>query len=125
MAATFRQVHPVLGARDVPATVEWYVSKLGFSLAFDDGGDPTRYAGLRRDDVELHLQWHDVESFAASDGDCPAYRFYVNDPDALFVELQSKGVLRPDAAVRDTTWGTREFALYDPNGMALFFYRDL
>jgi len=27
--------------------------------------------------------------------------------------------------VQDTTWGTREFGLYDPNGNALFFYRNV
>jgi hypothetical protein len=28
-------------------------------------------------------------------------------------------------ALRDTPWGTREFAFYDLNGNALFFCRDL
>lgn len=125
MGADFLAVHPVLGARDVPATVAWYVGKLGFSLIFDDGGAPVRYAGVRRGAVEIHLQWHDVESFAGPDGDCPAYRFLVDDPDALFAEYRSAGVTNPGSPVRNTPWGTREFGVYDPNGMALSFYRGL
>lgn len=123
MGANFVVVHPVLGAHDVPATVAWYVDKLGFSRLFDDGGTPVRYAGVQRDGVEIHIQWHGVESFAGPDGDCPAYRFVVDDPDALFAEYSAKGVA--GAPVRDTPWGTREFGVYDPNGMALSFYRSL
>ncbi len=125
MGATFLVVHPVLGARDVPAAVAWYVGKLGFSLIFSDGATPARYAGVRRDAVEIHLQWHDVESFAGPDGDCPAYRFRVDDPDALFAEYSAAGVTSPKSPVRNTAWGTREFGIYDPNGMSLSFYRDL
>ena len=29
------------------------------------------------------------------------------------------------AAMRDTPWGTREFAFYDPDRNGLTFYRDL
>jgi catechol 2,3-dioxygenase-like lactoylglutathione lyase family enzyme len=106
----------------VTATAAWYVERLGFTLLFVDA-EPARYAVLRRGDVEIHLQWHDVETFRASDGDAPAYRFLVDDPDALFAEVGPQDVLAPGAAVRDTPWGTREFGVYDPNGMALAFYR--
>jgi len=123
MGVNFLIVHPVLGARDVPAAVDWYVEKLGFDRAFDDGGTPVRYAGVRRGAIEIHLQWHDVESFAGPDGDCPAYRFRVDDPDALFSEYAAKGV--SIGPLRETPWDTREFGVYDPNGMALAFYKPL
>lgn len=123
MGANFLVVHPVLGAHDVSATVDWYVGKLGFARVFDDGGSPVRYAGIRRGNVEIHLQWHGVESFAGPDGDCPAYRFYVDDPDGLFAEYAANGV--QTGPLRDTPWGTREFGVYDPNGMALSFYKSL
>jgi catechol 2,3-dioxygenase-like lactoylglutathione lyase family enzyme len=123
MRVNFLVVHPVLGARDVPAAVDWYVGKLGFRLMFDDGGTPVRYAGVRRGAVEIHLQWHGVDSFAGPDGDCPSYRFVVDDPDALHVEYVANGVSA--GPLRDTPWGTREFGVYDPNGMALAFYRPL
>ena len=45
------------------------------------------------------------------------------DPDALFNEYRQRGVECHE--VSDTPWGTREFALYDPDRNALTFCRDL
>jgi catechol 2,3-dioxygenase-like lactoylglutathione lyase family enzyme len=121
----FKPVHPVLGARDVTEAVSWYVERLGFRELFNDGGVPVSYVGIARDRVELHLQWHDVSCFAAEDGDSPMYRFMVDDPDALFEEYRDKGVFHDRTALRDTPWGTREFAFYDLNDHGLISYRGL
>lgn len=125
MKATFRAVHPVLGARDVRAAVEWYVERLGFTCTFDDGADPVRYAGVRRDAVELHLQWQDDRYFPDPGEDAPAYRFLIDNPDVLYDEYARTGALHAPARLRDTPWGTREFGVYDPNGHGLHFYRPL
>ncbi len=52
-------------------------------------------------------------------------RFLVADVDALHDELKSKGVFHKNTALRDTPWGTREFAFYDLDQNGLTFYRDL
>jgi hypothetical protein len=52
-------------------------------------------------------------------------RFLVEDPDALFSEYRQRGVECNPNNVHDTSWGTREFALYDFDRNALTFYRDL
>jgi hypothetical protein len=52
-------------------------------------------------------------------------RFLVADPDALFSEFRQRGVECAPGGVRDTPWGTREFALYDLDRNALTFYRRL
>jgi uncharacterized glyoxalase superfamily protein PhnB len=52
-------------------------------------------------------------------------RFLVEDPDALFDELQRRGVECTPAGLRNTPWGTREFGLYDLDRNALAFYRHL
>ena len=52
-------------------------------------------------------------------------RFLVEDPDALFNEYRERGVECTATGIRDTPWGTREFALYDLDRNALTFYRDL
>ena len=57
-----REVHPVLPCQDVASSIEFYVHKLGFTLVFQDADDPG-YAGVRRDCVELHLQWHDSKEW--------------------------------------------------------------
>ncbi|MEM9790188.1 MAG: VOC family protein [Planctomycetota bacterium] len=117
-------VHPVLPAREVATLAAFYVDRLGFELVFQDADEDPRYAGITRDGVELHLQWHDASEWA--DGvDRPSLRFLVADPDALFAEFAAAGVIPEGKAVVDTPWGTREFAFYDPDRNALSFYRDL
>jgi catechol 2,3-dioxygenase-like lactoylglutathione lyase family enzyme len=125
--AKFVQVAPVLPARDITALKDFYVDKLGFSLAFIDPSteqtDP-RYVGVRRDGVELHLQWHDASDWD-NGMDRPLLRLIVDDPDALFAEYAPQGVFHDRTALRNTQWGTREFAFYDPDGNGLIFFRDL
>ena len=118
----FREVHPVLPCRDVAASVRYYVERLGFRLLFQDADDP-RYAGVRRDAVEIHLQWHDASEWERTER--PMLRFVVAEVDALFEEYSAQSVFHAGTALRDTPWGTREFAFYDPDGNGLTFYRDL
>jgi catechol 2,3-dioxygenase-like lactoylglutathione lyase family enzyme len=124
---TLEQVQPVLMCRDVEASVRFY-ERLGFTRAFVDDPDDPKYAGVRRERVELHLQWQDASQWDA-DVDRPTYRFPVRDPDALFAEFVERGVAGglasgdgPWAAPADTPWGTREFHLRDPGGNGLQFY---
>ena len=70
--------------RDVPASIRFY-EQLGFQLTFRDSTTLTRYAGIRRDDVELHIQWHDASEWDHPI-DRPTYRFLVQDVDALYAE---------------------------------------
>ena len=114
------QVHPVLNVRDVTMSAAWY-QRLGFEPVFADSEHEPKYGGMRRDNVEIHLQWHDEQEWA--DGlDGSAYRFLVDDPDTLFETFPDDIV--GARTVGDTDWGTREFGLYDPDGNAVFFYRD-
>jgi catechol 2,3-dioxygenase-like lactoylglutathione lyase family enzyme len=121
--AEFKAVHPVLPARDVAEAIRYYVERLGFRLRFQDDEHDPRYAGLQRDGVELHLQWHDGADFNKVER--LALRFLIDDVDGLFEEYADKGVFHSGTALRDTSWGTREFAFYDLNGNGLFFYRNV
>jgi catechol 2,3-dioxygenase-like lactoylglutathione lyase family enzyme len=109
--------------RDVPDSIRFY-AQLGFRLAFRDSDTQTRYAGVRRDDVELHLQWHDSSEWDHPI-DRPAYRFLVQDLDALHAEFSALPQPLESRPVSDTAWGTREFHVRDPDGNGLQFYRDL
>lgn len=119
-------IHPVLACHDVTESTRFY-ERLGFTLRFQDDPAKPMYAAVRRDDVELHLQWADATQWV--DGlDRPAYRFVVDDVDALYAELAA--AIDPAAfgtgpwkAPADTPWGTREFHLRDPGGNSLQFYR--
>lgn len=116
-------VHPVLMSRDVAASTRFY-EQLGFVRAFVDAPEAPRYATVRRDDVELHLQWHDAKEWPRT-GDRPTYRFVVADVDALFREFRVAGVSENIKPVAETSWGTREFHVRDPDGNGLQFYRAL
>ncbi len=122
--ARMLHVHPVLAVRDVVSALSWYCGRLEFELLFVEPGPEPRYAGIGRDGVEIHLQWHGPDEW---DGGLTgaAYRFLVDDPDELHTELRRLGAVPDDKVVTDTEWGTREFGFYDPDANALFFYRDL
>src|SRR5436305_9988479 len=104
----FRETHPILGTRDIQRAIAFYTQRLGFKMAFGDKADAPNYVGFRRDAVELHMQFqfeHEMGTIRL--------RFLVNDPDALFSEYRHRGVECNPNSVHDTSWGTREFALYD------------
>ena len=116
----FKETHPILGTRNIQRAIEFYTQQLGFQLAFRDKTDPPNYVGFRRDAVELHMQFqfeHEMGTIRL--------RFLVEDPDALFNEYRQRAVECTPNSVHDTSWGTREFALYDLDRNALTFYRDL
>ena len=115
----FVSVHPIIGTRDIERAIEFYTNKLGFAVAFRDGSTPTNYAGLRRDGVVVHMQFQYEHEMAMI-----RLRFLVRDPDALRAEFRESGV-EVQNEIKNTTWGTREFALYDLDRNALTFYRDL
>lgn len=123
--ARLTDVIPVLPARDVSEAVRFYVERLGFEVAFQDSPDRPQYVGIRRGDVELHLQFQFPADFEAGTAGQCMLRLVVDDPDALFREYEDKGVFQDQTELRDTPWGTREFAFWDPNCNGLTFMRDL
>jgi catechol 2,3-dioxygenase-like lactoylglutathione lyase family enzyme len=118
--ATFSQVQPILGTRDVAMAVRFYVDRLGFTLAFGVPTNEGNYVGLRRDKVDLHMQFQYEYEMSTT-----RLRIVVDDPDALYEEYEDKDVFHEGTRLYDTPWGTREFALYDLDRNSLTFYRDL
>lgn len=123
MSTRLLAVHPVLMVRDVAAALRFH-ARLGFTPCFRDSEEHPRYAGARRDGVELHFQWHDAAEWDHP-VDRPTYRFPVDNVDALHAEFEAAGLSGEMTEIRDTPWGTREFHLRDPDGNGLQFYRDL
>jgi catechol 2,3-dioxygenase-like lactoylglutathione lyase family enzyme len=121
--AKLQAVNPVLPSRDVRASIDFYTTKLGFDLRFQDAADGPRYAALRRDEVEIHVQWHDPAEWHAVER--PMLRFVVTGVQVLFAEYRQQGVFHAGTALRETAWGTQEFAFYDLDQNGLTFYRDL
>ena len=114
----FDRVEPVLMVRDVSRALAFY-AQLGFEEVFRDDDHTPMFAMVARDGACLAMQWHDYEGVA---GDRPVLRFPTRDVDALSVEF---GGIVDRTGVTDTTWGTREFHVRDPDGNGLQFYADL
>ena len=121
--ARLKAVHPVLPTRDVRASISFYVDRLGFTLLGQDSPTDPRYAVLKRDDVGLHLQWHDPSDWKSVEK--LMLRFVAPEVEDLFEEYRRAGVFHARTMLRDTPWRTREFAFFDPDGNGLTFYRDL
>lgn len=121
-------VHPVLMAREVQRSIRFDL-ELGFATSFIDDQRNPRYAGLKRDAVEIHIQWNEIPE-SSNLQDRPAYRFLVQDVDALHHEftLRSPRALATAEATpwhspANTPWGTREFHIHDPSDNSLQFYQ--
>ena len=120
MPAKIESVQPVLMVRDLASAISFYQS-LGFEHTFSDSADRPRYAGIRRDAVELHLQWHDAIEWSYPN-DRPTYRFVVSNLDQLFKEFSEVLPALDRTDVATTAWGTREFHVRELDGNGLQFY---
>jgi catechol 2,3-dioxygenase-like lactoylglutathione lyase family enzyme len=100
-----QSVKPVLMSRDIEASLAFY-RRLGFDEIFRDDPAKPRYAGVRRDGIDLHLQWHAADAWGDTE-DRPTYRFVVEEVDELFEEFGARNALNANSVVRDTPWGTR------------------
>ena len=121
MEPTLEALQPVLMSRDVRRSIRFY-EMIGFTLAGLDDADEPRYARVTRDNIEIHLQWHDAAEWDYPN-DRPTYRFLVRDVDGLYEEFRGTGEDLDMKPVGDTSWGTREFHLRDPDLNGLQFYR--
>ncbi|WP_299335838.1 VOC family protein [uncultured Psychroserpens sp.] len=124
MSAYLKQIHPVLPVKNVTEAIQYYVEKLGFKLAFKDTGDHPSYAGVRKDGIEIHLQWHDEKDWE-NGMDSALLRIYVDEVDILFEVYKARSVFHNNTSLKDTPWGTREFGFYDMDNNGLVFYKDL
>lgn len=102
---------PILAARDIAETIDFY-GRLGFALVrlYDAFGPP--YLLLRRDDVELHFVHSPETDPEESHGGC---YLRLDDAQAVYEEWEPLG-LQGVHPPKDTPWGMREFFVVDPSG---------
>jgi uncharacterized glyoxalase superfamily protein PhnB len=106
----------VLTVRDIAASIAYFRDALGFAVAFEYG-EPTFYAGLCRDEVELHLIAANQTKRQPGHG---AITIFVEDVDALHAELVARNakVVKPP---QDYDYGMRDFDVVDLDGNQIFF----
>ena len=89
--AILHQIHPVLPVQNVLAALFFYTQKLGFEIAFADNPKDPKYAGVKRDHIEIHLQLREDVNWDLNT-DRPVLRIATENVDFLFQEYNFKGV---------------------------------
>jgi catechol 2,3-dioxygenase-like lactoylglutathione lyase family enzyme len=109
------QIHAGLAVSDLPAAIEYYVTKLGFRQAFT-WGDPPTFAGVNLDEVQMFL----AKGTPTPSAETGAVYFLVGDADQLYEFHRANGV-EIAQAVADRSYGIRDYTVRDLNGYYLVF----
>lgn len=119
-SSNFKQIEPVLPSQDIQRDIEWHKTYTGFEYKFGD----KMYAGIERDGLYIHLQWHaDNEDDPLLGGS--VIKIFVNDIQPVFDEFVKRGTIKPEKLRMNTAWGTHEFGFYDLNKNAIFVVQDI
>ncbi len=104
----FEIVVPILTVKDMTASMEYYVTKLGFEKKWE-WGNPPDFACVRRQQVELFL------SLNPQGGPRAWLAVFVQDVDALYETYKKAGAIirKPPT---DYPWGMREMTVEDIDG---------
>lgn len=116
--AKMKSAVPILASLDIPTTVRFYTETLGFSCRFQSIGE---YAILQRDGIEIHF-WCCADPNIAANTAC---RVEVTGIASLYSEYSSRNALRPDAALEEKPWQTREFEVFDPHSNLITFFENI
>lgn len=105
--------HPTLAVRDVAAAIDFYITKLGFTLGFT-WGDPPGIAGVNLGKVQMFL-----ERGTPNPAGCSVY-FVVGDADELH-EFHRAGGVEVVVPLEDRVYGLRDYRVRDLHGYELNF----
>lgn len=109
------RLFPVFAVSDLDAAIEFYRSKLGFSLAWTWGSPATR-AGVSLDGVEIQL---DCAGEGAPPGPSVVY-CHMSDVKSYFAACKARGVLIA-LELGERPWGMVDFRVVDPDGNRIGF----
>ena len=113
---------PQLVVADLAASIEFYTTLLGFSVAFSHG-DPPFYAQVFRDAARLNLRQLDtpIADTALRDREqVLSATITLSDAEPLFLEYETAGVEFAQP-LRSEPWGARTFVVRDPDGNLILF----
>lgn len=110
---TCERMHPTVTVPDVTAAVEFYTTKLGFTLGFT-WGEPPSIAGVNLGEVQVFLQRGTPCAQGAE------VFFVMGDADEL-LEFHQAGGVEVAEPIADREYGLRDYAVRDPYGNRLGF----
>ena len=123
--AVIAGAEPQLFVADIKASCEFFISKLGFAVAFTYG-EPPFYAQVRRDGARLNLRHVDRPLIDAALRDreellsASLTVATAEEIEALSAEFQTAGVVFFQTLKREP-WGAKDFIVRDPDGNLLLF----
>jgi len=109
------QLHAGITVSDLAASIDFYVSRLGFQKAFTWGEPPT-FAGMNLGNVQIFFSQGTPTPSAAT---AAAY-FLVGDADQLYEFHRASGV-RIVEPINDRPYQIRDYAVQDLDGYCLVF----
>ena len=114
-------IAPQFFSTDLPATLAWYKSKLGFDC-LSTWMDPPVYAIVARDHLKIHFRCAPPPTPNPDKYDDELLNAYlsVENADVLYSEFSSRGV-EFTRTLGNTPWNTREFVVKDCDGRLLAF----
>jgi len=120
-----RRIAPLFFTMDIPATLAYYIDKLGFECR-GTWQDPPVYAIVARYQQVIHFRC--AEPPTANPNKYPdelldAY-LLLEDADALYAEYAAQGV-EFTRGLANMPWGSREFVVKDCDGRLLAFGANL
>ncbi|HEV7703483.1 MAG TPA: VOC family protein [Gemmatimonadaceae bacterium] len=120
-----RQIAPVFFTLDIPATLAYYQSTLGFQL-LGTWQDPPVYAIVARDEQPIHFRCAvpPTPNPAKYDDEFLDAYVVVEDPDVLYADYGAKGV-EFSRTLANMPWNSREFVIKDCDGRLLAFGSNL
>lgn len=123
-SSRFLAAVPALPVSDEGRAVAFLEEALGFVQLYHQGHG---LGILRRDAVELHVWVADgsapgAERHLAGSASC---RIEVSGIDALYRHCLQLGVVHPNAPPTEQWWGSREFAVLDPDNNLITVYERL
>jgi uncharacterized glyoxalase superfamily protein PhnB len=122
-----RSVMPALTVNDLQASIAWYRDILGFIVAEEyKRDDQIMGVRLKAGAVELLLGQDDFAKGRDRQKGA-GLRFYcvtAQDVDQLAAEIRKRGGQLTQEPM-DQPWGTRDFALVDPNGFNISITTDV
>ncbi len=113
-SANFLSATPVLASLDINRSVEFFVSKLGFSKVHAEQGV---YGIVSNDPVNIHF-WACTDRRIAEATSC---RIRVRGIETLYEACCREQIVHPNAALESKPWGSKEFAIVDPDGNLVTF----
>ena len=108
----FSKAVPLLPAKDIRASVDFYESRLGFrALKFGN------YAVLNFKNAEIHL-YMITDAALMLPATC---LILVDDIEDVYTQFSTRGLLQKNSAIKDSRLGMREFTITDNNHNLLRF----